>query len=153
MQNACMTTFATSLKREIARVARKELRHEISALRKSTAAHRSEIAELKRTLKSLELQIKAVSRATHKSAPSPKVPSTGTHAKPGRKVVFGAAELLALRKQLGFTQPQMGKLVGASALSIHKWEGGKVTPRAAQVEKVMAIRKIGKREALTRIQA
>lgn len=148
-----MTTFATSLKKEIARVARKELRDEISALRKGSATHRSEIADIKRKLKSLELQFKAVSRATTKPGLSPKVPSTATHAKPGRKVVFGAAEFLALRKQLGFTQSQMGKLVSASPLSIYKWEGGKVTPRAAQVEKIMAIRKIGKREALARIQA
>lgn len=96
-----MTTFAASLKKEIARVARKELRYEISALRKGSAAHKSEIASLKRTLRSLELQIKAVSRATPESGSSPKVPSTATHAKPGRKVVFGAAEFLALRQQLG----------------------------------------------------
>jgi DNA-binding XRE family transcriptional regulator len=99
------------------------------------------------------LQIKAVSRATPKSRPSPRVPSSATRAKPGRKVVFGAAEFLAFRKQLGFTQSQMGKLVGTSSLLIYKWEGGKVTPRAAQVEKILAVRKIGKREALARVQA
>jgi hypothetical protein len=47
----------------------------------------------------------------------------------------------------------MGKLVGASSLSIYKRESGQVTPRAAQLEKIMAVRKIGKREAKARIQA
>jgi len=74
-------------------------------------------------------------------------------AKPGRKVIFGAAEFLALRQHLGFTQAQMAKLVGASPLSIYKWESGQVTPRAAQLEKILAVRKIGVREAKARIQA
>ncbi|MDO9436004.1 MAG: helix-turn-helix transcriptional regulator [Hydrogenophaga sp.] len=82
-----------------------------------------------------------------------KDPAAPPSAKPGRKVIFGAPEFLALRQQLGFTQAQMAKLVGASALSIYKWESGQVTPRAAQLEKILAVRKIGKREALARLQA
>lgn len=39
-----MTTFAASLKKEIARVAKKELRDEFSALRKSSSNYRGEIA-------------------------------------------------------------------------------------------------------------
>ncbi|WP_157084977.1 hypothetical protein [Hydrogenophaga palleronii] len=46
----------------------------------------------------------------------------------------------------------MSKLMGASSLSIYKWESGKVIQRVAQLEKILAIRKIGKREALARIQ-
>lgn len=150
-----MTTFAASLKKEIARVARKVLRDEISSLRRGSATYRSEIAALKRKLKSLESQVKALGRSTPQAEPARKPPSRNEapRAKPGRKVVFGAAEFLALRQHLGFTQAQMGKLVGASSLSIYKWESGQVTPRAAQLEKILAIRKIGKREALARIQA
>jgi DNA-binding XRE family transcriptional regulator len=148
-----MTTFASSLKKEIARVARKELRDEISALRKGSATHRSEIGELKRKLRSLETQVKELTRATPAAAPASKVPTEAPRGKPGRKVVFGAADFLALRQHLGFTQAQMGKLVGASSLSIYKWESGQVIPRAAQLEKILAIRKIGKREALARVQA
>ena len=150
-----MTTFAVSLKKEIARVARKELRDEISALRKGSATYRSEIAELKRNLKSLESQVKALGRSTPQAEPARKTPSLTEvpRGKPGRKVIFGAAEFLALRQHLGFTQAQMGKLVGTSSVSIYKWENGQVTPRAAQLQKILAIRKIGKREALARIQA
>lgn len=148
-----MTTFASSLKKEIARVARKELRDEISALRKGSATYRSEIADLKRKLKSLESQVKALTRATPQAAPARKAPTEAPRGKPGRKVIFGAAEFLALRQHLDFTQAQMGKLVGASSLSIYKWESGLVIPRAAQLEKILAVRKIGKREALARIQA
>lgn len=153
VQNAQMTTFAASLKKEIARIARKELRDEISALRKGSATHRSEIADLKRKLKSLESQVKALNRATPRAEPARKALAEAPRAKPGRKVIFGAAEFLALRQHLGFTQAQMAKLVGASPLSIYKWESGQVTPRAAQLEKILAVRKIGVREAKARIQA
>ena len=149
-----MTTFAVSLKREIARVARKELRDEISALRKGSTIYRSEIADLKRKLKSLESQVKALSRATPRTEPARKASAEAApRGKPGRKVIFGANEFLALRQRLGFTQAQMAQLIGASALSIYKWESGQVTPRIAQLEKILAVRKIGMREAKARIQA
>ena len=105
-------------------------------------------------LKSLESQLKALSRSTPKVEPVRKFlsPIEVPRGKPGRKVVFGAAEFLTLRQHLGFTQAQMGKLVGASSLSIYKWESGQVIPRVAQLEKIIAVRKIGKREALARVQ-
>ncbi len=152
MQNAQMTTFAATLKKEIARVARKELREEISLLRKGSATYRSEIAELKRKIKSLESQVKALSRVAKTSQSVPRPAAEVGRSKPGRKVTFGPAELLALRRKLGFTQTQMGSLVGASSLSIYKWESGQVTPRAAQLEKLLAVRKIGKREAMVRLE-
>ncbi|MDO9406747.1 MAG: helix-turn-helix domain-containing protein [Polaromonas sp.] len=152
-----MTTFAESLKKEIARVAKKELRDEFAALRKSSSNYRGEIAELKRKIKSLDAQVKTLTRVTKRAAPLAAAPATHApvdkpRGKPGRKVVFGAAELMALRQHLGFTQAQMGQLVGASTLSIYKWESGKVNPRAAQMEKILAVRKIGKREAVKRVQ-
>lgn len=148
-----MTTFAESLKKEISRIARKELKGEISALRKSSSAFRSELAELKRKNKLLEAKVKAMSKAHPKPAPKATSAESPARLKPGPKVAFGAPEFAALRQQLGFTQAQMGKLVGASSLSIYKWESGQVTPRAAQLEKIMAVRKIGKREAIKRLEA
>lgn len=147
-----MTTFAATLKKEIARIARKELREEISALRKSSTTYRSEIAELKRKMKTLESQVKSLSRAVPKPVATAKETVSLNRARPGRKVTFGPTELLALRRRLDFTRAQMGTLVGASSLSIYKWESGRVTPRAAQLLKLLAVRKIGKREAAARLQ-
>jgi DNA-binding transcriptional regulator YiaG len=148
-----MTTFASTLKKEIARVARKELCDEISALRKGSATYRTEIAELKRKIKSLESQVKSLARSASRVDEAPKEIASGPRSKPGRKVSFGPADLLALRQKLGFTQAQMGTLVGVSSLSIYKWESGQVTPRSAQLEKLLAIREIGKRAAMARLHA
>ena len=41
----------------------------------------------------------------------------------------------------------MAALIGASSLSVYKWETGKVTPRAAQLERLQAVLKMGVREA------
>jgi hypothetical protein len=45
-----MSTFATQLKSEIGRIAKKETRAETTALKKSNAQFRSDIAALKRRL-------------------------------------------------------------------------------------------------------
>jgi DNA-binding transcriptional regulator YiaG len=43
------------------------------------------------------------------------------------------------------------KFLEESLLSVYKWESGKVQPRAAQLAKIAAIQKIGKREAASRL--
>ena len=114
--NEPMTTFASTLKKEIARVARKELRDEISTLRKGSATFRSEIAELKRKIKSLESQVRSLARSTSRVEEEPKKIASGPRSRPGRKVSFVPADLLALRQKIGFTQAQMCTLLGASSL-------------------------------------
>jgi DNA-binding XRE family transcriptional regulator len=152
-----MTTFADSLKKEIARVARKELRDEIGALRKAALSQRGEIASLKKQLKTLQSELTRLGRtrlervrdATPASASSP-VP---TRSKPGRKVVFTAERLKTQRARLGLTQEQMARLLGVSSLSIWKWESGGAVPRASRVPRILQLLALGKREALALLAA
>ena len=46
----------------------------------------------------------------------------------------------------------MAKILGVSALSVYKWESGKTRPRARQIEAIASLRKMGKREALARLE-
>ena len=133
-----MNPLANALKSEIARVARKELKDELLALRKVTTTHRSEIAALKREVKAIG-QLPA-------AAPAAEAPS-------GRQLRFSAEGFAAQRARLGLSQVQMAQLLGASALSVYKWESGKAHPRAAQLERIASIRQLGKREALARLTA
>lgn len=57
-----MTTFAATLKKEIARIARKELRDDLAILRKASAAHRHEIATLKRELRETQAALREANR-------------------------------------------------------------------------------------------
>ena len=148
-----MTTFANSLKREIARVARKELRDEIAALRKSAIAQRADISVLKKQISGLQSQIKKLSKAPGKQAVkalvAPVSPATAEQkGKPGRKAVFTAERLKTNRARLGFTQDQMARLLEVSALSIWKWESGGAAPRASRVPQILQRLAMGKREAL-----
>jgi DNA-binding transcriptional regulator YiaG len=136
-----MSSLIISLKSEIARVARKELKEELQALRKATTAHRSEIAALKRQVKSLASALKATTKASRSSSKDTVVDEPSA---PG--IRFSAARLAALRAKLGITQAQMATLLGVSYLSVHKWEAGASKPRAAQLQKIAVVMKLGKRE-------
>lgn len=147
-----MTSFADHLKNEISRLARKELKSEIQALRKASSAHRTEIAALKRDLKQVQALLKQVQRGSAKATPAPKAAEPeATTVRADRAVQFDAEKLAAHRAQLGFTQAQMAKLIGASTLSVYKWESGKVQPRAAQAQQINAALKLGKRAAVARL--
>ncbi len=143
-----MTSLNLALKSEIARVARKELKDELTVLRKVTASHRSEIAALKRDVKALHSRLKANERALKKVMPISKSEPQENRSPVGS---FNAAVFAAKRAKLGLTQSQMARLLEASALSVYKWESGSVQPRAAQVNRILAIQKIGKREASARL--
>lgn len=152
-----MTTFADSLKKEIARVARKEMREEMGALRKTSLIQRAEIAALKKQLKAVQSQVSKMGRArpepARTAAPAASAGSVVlARGKPGRKVVFTAERLKIQRARLGLTQEQMARLLGVSSLSIWKWESGGATPRASRVPKILQLLALGKREALARVE-
>lgn len=148
-----MSTIADALKQEIARVARKELKGEIAALRKLTSAHRSEIAALKREVKALTSAVKGLQKGSRRpvaaSSSEPKVTAAKRRSVPFE---FNAEQLAAHRAEFGLTQAQMARLIGASSLSVYKWESGKVQPRAAQKEQIAAALKLGKRAVKARLQ-
>lgn len=157
-----MTTFADSLKKEIARVARKELRDELVSLRKTAVVQRSEIAAMKKQLKALHTQVKRMSLGMGKEEAKTEADRTVPRAKhglgseqpkgkPGRKVVFTGERLKAQRARLGFTQEQMAKLLEVSSLSIWKWESGGASPRPSRVPQILERLALGKREAESRI--
>jgi DNA-binding transcriptional regulator YiaG len=144
-----MSSLISSLKSEITRVARKELKGELQSLRKITTGHRSEIAALKRQLKSLASELKAVKRS-NRSTSSP-APDADAPEKPSG-IRFTAERFAALRSKLGLTQSELATVLGASALSVHKWEKGAAQPRAAQLVKIASAMKLGKREARALLQ-
>jgi len=140
-----MPNIASTLKSEITRLAQREIRSEVATLKKASAAHRRHIAELKRQLADLQrtsAQLAKRSRAAH-SAPASTAEKDSSR--------FQARGLRSLRARLGLSQTDMAKLLGVSPLSIYNWEGGKATPRRERLAAIVALRGIGKREALSRL--
>ena len=137
-----MANVASVLKEEIARVARKELRRETTALKKATSTFRSEIAALKRRLHDVERQTRQAAKGQPKVlAVAANEESTGEGAR------FSARSMASQRRRLGLSAAECGLLIGASAQSIYNWEEGKARPRAQHLAAIFALRTLGRREA------
>lgn len=145
-----MPNLAQTLKQEIARIARKEVRDDVTTLRKAASTYRSEIAALKRSVRDLQAQLRATQRATARSTPVQL--EVGMSPRPGRKPAFNAERLKAKRKALGLSQAQMAALLGISSLSQWKWESGQVTPRPSKLVRYFEVMAMGKREAAKQLE-
>jgi len=60
---------------------------------------------------------------------------------------FSPEAVAAERQRLGLSAREYGELMGVSQMTVYGWEKGRTRPQEAQLEKWLAIRAIGKREA------
>ena len=139
-----MPNIANVLKDEISRLARKELKSNTDSLKKAVSSYRSEIAALKRRVDVLERQAKKTAKASARSAP------VGDETE-GPALRFRASGFAQHRQRLGLSAKDAGLILGASALSVYKWESGKAAPRGKFLPAIARLRKMGKREAAARL--
>lgn len=142
-----MANIASLLKSEIARIARKELKSQMEATRRSVSQQRTEIASLKRRVQELTAEVSRLKKQSPTHSGEQDAPSGATASR------FSAKGLASHRQRLGLSADAYGKLVGASALSIYKWESGKAKPQARFASALIAIRSLGKKEVAKRIHA
>ncbi|MGV3569875.1 MAG: helix-turn-helix domain-containing protein [Ramlibacter sp.] len=140
-----MPNIAAVLKEEIARVARKEVRAHTEPLKSANAKHRAQIAALKRELDATRRELKALKRPAKAAA--------AVESNDGKALRFSAERFAGTRSKLGLSAREMAELIGVSQLSVYKWEQGKARPRPAQLAKIAAIRKMGKREVREKLGA
>jgi DNA-binding transcriptional regulator YiaG len=135
----------TVLNERIARVARKEIKAQTGTTKKAAVRYRSDIAALKRQVQSLTKRLAVLERQVPKEPPQvlSEVPDG---------VRYGPRTARALRARLGLSAREFGELIGVSALTVYHWEAGKSRPRDAQLARLVAIRKIGRREAMRRLE-
>lgn len=143
-----MSNVAEALKNEMARIARKEIKRETEALKRSAAGYRHEIAALKRRIQDLEGQLRKLGKPGPAAAEPGLAPEAETP-----NLRFSAPGFASLRQRLGLSAIELGQLLGVSAMSVYKWEQGKARPRARFLPSIAAIRAIGRREAQERLQA
>ncbi len=139
-----MSNFASQLKAEISRIAKRESRQETASLKKSASQARSDIAALKRRIGELE----ALVRRLAKTAPASAAASSADSQKTLR---FRAGGFAALRTRLDLSAAQMAQLLGVSAQSVYHWESGKSRPRASQLGQIANLRKLGKKQVQARL--
>jgi DNA-binding transcriptional regulator YiaG len=133
-----MPNIGQMLRDEIARISRRESRKQSSALQRASAAHRRDIAALKREIATLRRDLKK--SASSKSAAVEASPSSN-------KLRFRADGFRTMRRRLGLSASQLGKLLGVSEQSVYNWETKTATPRASHLPTIARLRTMGKREA------
>jgi len=142
-----MPNLAAAIKAEIQRLARKEIRAQTGATKQAVTQYRREIAKLKRELREQQKKIKLLERQERARLEQPQ-----TAEESAENVRFSARSVKAQRSRLGLSAKDYGKLVGVSPLTIYNWEQGKSRPQKAQLASLVAVRGIGKREALARLE-
>ena len=137
-----MSDLLQSLKTEITRLSRKEIKAAITPLQNSNAKLRKTVAELKARISELE---KGKSRREEQKLEV-------TSEQPARlritpKVLFN------LRTKLGLSREAFAKLLGVSAQTVYSLEkkDGKLKLRSVTLAKYLAIKGLGKRAALKRL--
>lgn len=139
-----MANIASLFKSEISRIARKEIRAETHSLKKASAQYRSDIAALKRRIAEQDRLIARLRKS------KPAAPAAGKSDE-SPQLRFRADGFASLRKKLGLSAAEMGKLVGVSLQTIYHWEKGQSKPRASQLQAIAAVRKLGKRGAAAQL--
>ncbi len=141
-----MPNLAVTLRQEITRLARREIRSQTQALRKASAQFRRDIAELKRHASKLKSEVARLERRVGKDV-APKI----AEADPA-KIRFSAKSVISQRRGLGISAAEYGKLIGVTAHTIYKWEHGTSCPRRAQLSAFASIRRLSKKDTLARLQ-
>ena len=142
-----MADLANALKEEIRRLARKEIKAETGATKQAVAQYRREIASLKRQVAEQDKKIAFLEGQEKKRLEEPQADEESV-----KNARFSARSVAAQRKRLGLSAADYAKLVGVSPLTIYNWENGKSRPRQEQLAALVAVRGIGKREALKRLE-
>lgn len=135
-----MANINALLKQEIARVARKQIRTEIEPLRAATTEYRKVISTLKARLASVERELNAVRRT------EPAKAAVLEEVSPSGGIRFSAKGLKAQRARLGLSASALARLMGVTTQSIYNWENEVSRPRASQLERIVALRKVGKKD-------
>jgi DNA-binding transcriptional regulator YiaG len=138
--------IAGVLREEIRRLARREIKAQVGTTKQAVARYRSDIANLKRVLTQQEREIQLLKKQQSQPQGQPQLGEDELES-----VRFSARSVKAQRSRLGLSAADYGKLVGVSGLTIYSWEHSTSHPRKAQLAALIAVRGIGKREALLKL--
>jgi DNA-binding transcriptional regulator YiaG len=129
----------STIKSEIQRLAKREIRSTFIPLRKEARAMRLRLSALSKSFSALDRLVREK---------LPKAPKKELEATPGE--VKGARltpdRIRRLRKKLGLSMRELGILTGSSLSAVVSWERGKSKPREEKKAVLVALRKVRKRE-------
>ena len=134
-----MGKIESSIKSEIRRLAKREIRATFVPLHKEVRAMRLRVSSLSRGILSLNRMAKEL----HLEEAKPKLEATPEEVKASR---LTPDRIRGLRKKLGISMRELGVLTGSSLSAVLSWEKGKFKPRGEKKEALVALRKLRKRD-------
>ncbi len=135
-----MGKIDSTIKAEIQRMAKHEVRLVFRPLRKEVWGMRIKLSSLLKGFQALNRLAKEM--AKEKSA-EPKLAASPEEVKASR---FTPGRIRHLREKLGISQRELGILVGATNGAVLSWEKGKFKPQGEKKAALVALRKLRKRD-------
>lgn len=130
------------IKSEIVRLAKREVRKISVPLGRDVRTLKTTVSELRKAVSGLErfaaLQQKEMERGGVPLKATPEEVNVSR---------FSPRLIRSLRERLGLTQKEMATLAGVTIGAVYQWESGKFDPRDEKKAVIVALRKLGKREA------
>ena len=140
-EETCTGQDRATLKAEITRLAKKQVRAANLPLAR-------DVRRLKRTVSALRKTVVVLSRLgaelqAERQAQRARLAVAPEEVKVAR---LSPGLIKKLRARLGITQGKLATLVGVSASAVGSWEYGKAKPEGRNREALVALRKLGRRE-------
>ncbi len=142
-----MPNLAAVLRQEICRLAKREIKSQTSATRQAVVQFRRDIASLKRQLREQAKEIAFLKSQERKRLGQP----SAMAGEPLENIRFAPRSVKAQRRRLHLSAAAYGKLVGVSGLTVYHCERGKARPQKERLATLVALRRLGRREALGKL--
>jgi DNA-binding transcriptional regulator YiaG len=144
-----MPNIASLLKDELRRLARREIKSSTSSTKGAVAQFRRDIAKLKRLVQAQQKEIAFLKSQEQKRLGEPQTNGDGEL----EGVRHSARSVRSQRRRLKLSAADFGRLVGVSGITVYNWENGTVRPRQGRLAALVAVRKMGRREAMATLAA
>ena len=147
-----MPNIAKVLREEIQRLAKKQVKADVRAIKRESVRLKKSVADLRRQVAALNHTSSELLKKITPVVTTQEIEDATEHA---AKLRPTAASLKKLRARLGLTQAQFGQLLGVSGQAVVQWGSreGRVRMRQTTLAALARIQNIGKREALRRLAA
>ena len=136
-----MGKLEVTMKSEIERLAKRELRKVSVPLKKDVRSLKITVSQLRKAI--LPLQRFAAGQQKELAKREVKLEASPEEIEKSR---FSPRLVKTLRKKLKITQKELATLVGVTVGIAHLWETGRFTPRADKKARLAALRKLGRTE-------
>ena len=136
-----MGKFEGVIKDEMVRLARREMKKSFVRLSRDVRSLKSVVSKLRKAVWGLQ---RFVAQRAKEAKGKALLEASPEEVKKSR---FSPRLMKTLRKRLGVSQKEMATLAGVSVGAIYQWEKGAFDPRDEKRRVLVALRKLGRRDA------